>query len=473
MSNTLGNVEVNDPNNLDEVFAAMRDEMLSGEEYPLQPLNAPKSSQSDQEVTNVQHEADSTNDAQGFDFTKIDNPGTPPNDVRELPIWGLPVSLQGVVEDVTQGYQCHRDFVVASMFVAAATMLGKRVSCQFGNHTNFPGLWVAIVGNTASGKTAPLSFFFKPIELMEREAFETYRQEMKQWNKQDAVDRDEKPVYHHILINNSTDESVLHELSVNETVCWKVDELRTMFDGFGKYSKGGNGTIVGNLLSIFNNIDVSITRVSNEPKYLVEPNLNIIGGTQPSILKRVMGYNGFVSDGLFQRFLFVYPDDIDTPKYEDVRISTDVRNIWLDTIKMLSMAIGELNETSDARQLHIDAINRWRNLCNHQYREFEAMISLLRKLEIHLCRWSIVAAVLSGSNTINADVLRYSVECMDYFRLCGEKAFCLVANGDHPKELSTADILRSLHERYPDLNQSKLADAIGTSQPYISKVLKQ
>ena len=73
MSNTLGNVEVNDPNNLDEVFAAMRDEMLSGEEYPLQPLNAPKSSQSDQEVTNVQHEADSTNDAQGFDFTKIDN----------------------------------------------------------------------------------------------------------------------------------------------------------------------------------------------------------------------------------------------------------------------------------------------------------------------------------------------------------------------------------------------------------------
>ena len=137
------------------------------------------------------------------------------------------------------------------------------------------------------------------------------------------------------------------------------------------------------------------------------------------------------------------------------------------------MAIGELNETSDARQLHIDAINRWRNLCNHQYREFEAMISLLRKLEIHLCRWSIVAAVLSGSNTINADVLRYSVECMDYFRLCGEKAFCLVANGDHPKELSTADILRSLHERYPDLNQSKLADAIGTSQPYISKVLKQ
>lgn len=485
--NTLDAIQVNNPNYLDEVFSA-REEMLSGQEYPLRPITPQKPHKSAQEATaEQQHHANDETPTQaaqeaetttmptadmGFNFSKTDNPQTPPDDVRELPIWGLPTDLRRVIEDVAQGYQCNRDFVVASMYVAAATMLGKRVSCQFVNHTNFPGLWVAIIGNTASGKTAPLSFFFKPIELMEREAFEAYRKELRQWEKQDAAMREAKPEYRHNLINNPTDESVLHELSVNGSVCWKVDELRTMFDSFGKYSKSGGSGIVGNLLSIFNNVDVNITRATSEPKYLAEPNLNIIGGTQPSILKRVMTDKGFVEDGLFQRFLFVFPDTSDIPQFANVRIGNDVRSIWHDTIKRLTMVKGVIQETDDAERLHIAAINRWHDLCNYQYKEVEAMISLLRKLEIHLCRWSIVAAVLSGSRTITADVMRYSVECMDYFRLCGEKAFCLIANDDRAKEPTKGDVFKLLQKWYGNFNQSQMAEALGISQQAISKLLK-
>lgn len=100
MSNTLGNIEVNDPNNLDEVFAAMRDEMLRGEEYPLQPLTVPEPPQSAPEATNDQRqhergetpphstcEADaaatesSTPPTNGMeiDFSKTDNPEPDPN----------------------------------------------------------------------------------------------------------------------------------------------------------------------------------------------------------------------------------------------------------------------------------------------------------------------------------------------------------------------------------------------------------
>lgn len=491
--NTLDAIQVNDPNNLDEVFAAMRDEMLSGQECPLQPItppqSAPKATAEQQhnasnetpteaicdDVTAAPQSSAPPTDAHGFDFSKVDNPQTPPDDVRELPIWCLPSNLQKVVTNVASGYQCSRDFVVASMFVAAATMLGKRVSCRFGNHNNFPSLWIAIVGNTASGKTAPLSFFFKPIELMERAAFEAYRNELQQWEKQDAAVRGDRPVYHHHLINNPTDESVLHELSVNGSVCWKVDELRTMFDNFGKYSKSGGSGIVGNLLSIFNNVDVNITRATSEPKYLAEPNLNIIGGTQPSILKRVMGNSGFVEDGLFQRFLFVFPDATDIPQYADVRIDDNVRYIWRETIERLATVNGDIHETDDARQLHIAAIDRWRDVCNYQFKDVEAMISLLRKLEIHLCRWAIVAAVLSGSRTITADVMRYSVECMDYFRLCGEKAFCLIANGDQPREITRGYVFKLLQKWYGDnepINQSALAKALHLSQQAISKFFK-
>lgn len=100
MRNTLGNIEVNDPNNLDEVFAAMREEMLSGEEYPLQPLTVPEPPQSDPEAANDQrhHEREetppqstcevdvATTDSSApptadieIDFSKIDNPEPDPN----------------------------------------------------------------------------------------------------------------------------------------------------------------------------------------------------------------------------------------------------------------------------------------------------------------------------------------------------------------------------------------------------------
>lgn len=409
------------------------------------------------------------------DFTLTDNPDAPTHDVKELPTWGLPRELQNVAEEVTAGYQCSRDYVVASMMVAASTMLGKRVQSVFGSHKNYPTLWVAIVGGSASGKTAPLSFCFKPIELMEREAFKAYQRDLQQWN--DADKKGAKPEWHHYLLSNPTDESVAYELSVNGSLCWKCDELRTTFGAWGKYSKNANGgdTIVGNLLSIHNYIDVSFTRVTREPIYLTEPNLNFIGGIQPSVLKRVMGDKGFTEDGLFQRFVFVFPEPTDIPPFADVAISDHARDVWSDTIQRLAR-VGDLTlrETETAKKLHIEAINRWRVECKTEYNNTDAMIALLRKLEIHLCRWSIVVAVLSGQREITADVMRYSIECMEYFKKCGEKAYCLIANPDtKPKELSNGELLRLLQERFPDLNQSQLAKAISRSQQYVSKELNK
>lgn len=401
-----------------------------------------------------------------FDFSVDEQPNSSPDEVVELPMWGLPTDLQNVVDEVTKGFQCSRDYAVASMMVATSTMLGKCVSCEFGSYTNFPSLWIAIVGRTASGKTAPLSFFFKPIELMEREAFTNYRMELQEWEQTDPKVRGEKPEFRHLLINNPSDESVLRELAVNGNICWKTDELRTMFDSWGKYSKNGGGTIIGNLLSIFNNVDVNITRVTSEPIYIPEPNLNIIGGIQPLVLKRVMGNRGFADDGLFQRFLFVFPEATDIPQFADNAISDQARQQWNMTVERLAH-IGDLqlHENATAKQMHVDAINRWRGECNEHYRDIEAMTSLLQKLEIHLCRWSIAVAILSGQQEITAEVMQYSIECMEYFKRCGEKAFCLICNNEErPKEPTIAELVKMLSKRYPNMVKAKVAEGLGITR---------
>lgn len=425
-------------------------------------------------------EAENADDPQP-DFSLTDEPEPSPDDttaeVTELPTWGLPPELQNVVDEVTKCFQCSRDYAVASMMVATSTMLGKRVSCEFNGYKNYPSLWVAIVGRTASGKTAPLSWFFKPIDLMEKDAFKVYRNERHEWEQADPKVRGEKPELRHLLINNPSDESVLQELSANESICWKTDELRTMFDSWGKYSKNGSGAIVGQLLSIFNNEIVIVTRVTKEPICIPEPNLNIIGGIQPPVLKRVMGNRGFTDDGLFQRFLFVFPEATDIPPFADNAISDQARQQWNMTIERLAH-IGnlQLHEIDTAKQMHVDYINQLRGECNEHYREIDAMTSLLQKLEIHLCRWSIAVATLSGQQEITAEVMQYSIECMEYFKRCGEKAYCLIANEEsHPQELTRGDIFMLLQKWYgkdEPINQSALARALHVSQQAINKYFK-
>ena len=115
--------------------------------------------------------------------------------------------------------------------------------------------------------------------------------------------------------------------------------------------------------------------------------------------------------------------------------------------------------------MHVDAINRWRGECNEHYRDIEAMTSLLQKLEIHLCRWSIAVAILSGQQEITAEVMQYSIECMEYFKRCGEKAFCLICNNEErPKEPTIAELVKMLAKRYPNMVKAKVAEGLGITR---------
>jgi len=402
------------------------------------------------------------------DFSFIENAVTPPSDVSQLPIWLLPADLQRVIDEVTKGYQCNRDFAVASMFGAAATALGKRVHSQFGNFRNYANLWIAIVARPSSGKTAPLSFFFKPIEAREKETFKFYQDAVRSWENANQKERGDRPAWHHHLLNNASDEKVLIELAANESMCWKTDELRTMLNGFNQYKKK-EGAIVSNILSIFGNQPFSDTKVSREPIRIDEPKLDIIGGIPPKVLKRIINGNAFDEDGFMQRILYVFPDDTDRQPYVGYKFGTDIPQIWGDAIARMYEAVGELTETQEAHKLHLAAYNRYRSECNTIYKDVDALSALVDKLGYYLCRWSITAAMLAGKVSIDADVMRYTIECMEYFKRCGEKVFCLISNETQPKVLTKGDRLRLLHEAYPELNQSKLADALGVKQSYINR----
>lgn len=398
------------------------------------------------------------------DFSKIENPKENPNEITKLPIWALPTEIKSIIDDVTKGYRCDRDFVVGSLMGAVACLVGKRVAAHRENYINHATLWLAIVGDSATGKSQPLNFFFKPVHDEEDDSYNRYQEELQQWKDNDC--KGVKPTYKHRLINNPTDESVLTELSVNGDITWYADELRVIFEGFGKYQKTGGGTIIGNLLTIFEYNPVSVSRKTSEPERLKHPHLNIIGTTQPSILKRFMGNKGFTEDGLFQRILFVYPKQGKRPARTKHIISVDSKRRWSEYARAISIStFADLYEVPGAEVLHDSVLEKW-DLEIEEYRQegITEMVSLISKLNYHLCRWCACVAVLRGDQRIEEDVMRYSIECMEYFKWCGERALCLLHNKPSKREPTAKELIQQLFKKYPYMVKSKVAEGLGITR---------
>ena len=80
-----------------------------------------------------------------------------------IPIDILTADNQRIIEAVARNRHTQRDYVVAAMFAATATMLGKRARSSIESYTNFAQLWVAVVGYTSEAKSPALEFFFAPV----------------------------------------------------------------------------------------------------------------------------------------------------------------------------------------------------------------------------------------------------------------------------------------------------------------------
>ena len=410
-----------------------------------------------------------------FDFSTNYNPNDTSTDkVTKLPIWGLPGELQRVIEDVTNGYRSYRDFVVASLMGATACIVGKRVTAHHDNYTNHATLWLMTVADSSRGKSKPLKFFFEPIQEMEDEAYFLYKEEIEQWRANKC--EGEEPIYRRRLIGNATDEVVMKALAQVGDICWLNDEMRATIESWGLYKNGANGVVVGNLMKIFDYDPTSIDRISREPLRAEHPNLSMVGTTQPSVLKQMMGKKGYDKDGMFQRFLYAFPERAKRPPRVKHIIGDDSKEIWREYIKQLSSrSFPDMYETPEAEQLHDEVLIRWDSQAD-EYEEHGiiAMGAYVDKLNYHLCRWCACVAVLRGDQRIEADVMKYSIECMEYFKWCAERAFCLIANDDiKTQEPSKADVIKLLKKINPDLSQPKIAEVMRCSQPYVNKVLNQ
>lgn len=391
----------------------------------------------------------------------------PTDEEARLPLDELNPEISEIVKEVSKVYQCPLEFAIVSMYVAVAAVAGHKFALWDGKYTNFAQLWAAIVAPSGTGKSEALDWFFKPVEALETERYKAYRAALQEWKE--GGEKGPKPKYRRSTAVDTTPEVRDQILADNPNgLCLKVDELKGQFDNLCRYNKSGE---VSNLLSGYSNKPYTVDRKTQEPLRIDCPVLSIVGTIQPGIFSQAFGRPQFLGNGFLPRWLFVWSDVHPKRKYSEMSVNPEISRKWSQIIGKIDGVAGECNVqlSAAARAIYQDYYNE---LEEKIYRsKDDEKKEVFAKVQVNVLRWALITGILACEYVEVSDVsMQYAVVCSRYFETTGLKAVDAVKG--QSRTVTLKDVIQTLKALKPSLIQTKLAEAIGVSEAYISKVLK-
>lgn len=403
-----------------------------------------------------------------------------------FPIEGFPKELKDFIQQIAEVYGVPIDFPAMSIICAVAAAIRKRIFSR-DKYTNFPQLWCMIVAPSGVGKSEPLKIAFAPIEERDKLLSDIYERDMRDYLARVNSETNKKakaevaaqnaPQYKQFLVMDTTPEALFLAIKRNDGVTIARDELAGWFCDFNRYSKSGE---IQNYLSIFNNSQFQIARKGDGNMLVYKPYLSVVGTIQPKALTDALK-EGFKSgNGIWQRFIYVYPSKVKRIDPNNKEVSPALINYYYTFIKN-AFEIGknepiEIKYTPEAKQIVLEYNRELTALTNST--DDDDLRSLYSKMSIHLCRILLVLWYVhygcksSERRKIDEIVARQGVAMCRYFVATGEKVYDLMRGKPTKSDMSVKDLILALNAKHPIVNQSKFAECIGLSQPLISKILR-
>lgn len=409
----------------------------------------------------------------------------------ELDTAALPERIRGIIEHLCHVLQCPKEFVIISIYQAVGVAVGNssRIVTPQG-HENPPLLWAAIVAPSGTGKSAPLRRILKPLFDLDREDFEEYERETRQYRHQVSTRQRHKldtndlaaPRLKQRIIQDSTEEGRMRVLQENPGgIMLYNDELDGFFGRMGRYTKNGGTDEITRLIDCWDNGDIKIVRKNQEhTKPIEKAFLSIVGTIQPETLRRRFENPAYIETGFAQRWLFVWNDSYTFPEYSTERLDPAVLDDWRDFIRNLVKKISvekTVRMTEAAEQVYREYYRYIRNRKTES--GADAARSLYAKLEINVYRWALITQLLRDplAATITKAAMQYAVQCMQYFEHTGLKVLEAVTPKapeipEAEKRPKIGELARGIRTLNPDVSHSAMARLLGVSQQAVSKGLR-
>lgn len=408
--------------------------------------------------------------------------GIPP-----FPIDGFPMATRLFIQEIARVYGVPVDFPAVAVLAAVAAALRKQIYTDQ-RYKNYPQLWIMIVASSGIGKSEPLKLAFAPLEESDRSAAKQYESEYNAFEarllaagsrKEQAPLQRERPVYKQCLITDTTPEALYRAIATNEGITLYRDELAGWFKDFGRYNKSGE---VQNYLSIFNNQQIQIARKGDGNRLIVDPYLSIVGTIQPEVLRSTLKQDQMLDNGMAQRFLFAFPDNVKRAYTTTSTLNPELTESYARMIhaaeSFSKMETPEISFDTEALK-QIEAfdheITDRTNATTDDYLQ-----GLYSKMNIHLQRLLLVLwfihegerySPLDGEPTIEGRIVRQAVEICHYFIATGEKVYDMVRQYTPLKNIGNEILIREVVSRYRVKSQTELAKVLGITQQAVSRIL--
>ena len=281
-----------------------------------------------------------------------------------FPLDVFPDEIQRIVYELVTYENFNLEYTASVILSVFATALGNT------HRVNIKGKWVAscgiymmLVGRPGLGKTPPLNYLYSPVREFDQQILDKTRQEYEQYKQLQAGKKEEgspeqmeKPRLAQTVISDFTQEAMLSVHYDNPRgVALVVDEIVALFNSVKRYNSKSN--LIQDLLSAYSGNQLKAVRKTEDfPITIPIPCINIIGGIQTGLLYEVMTKE-YISNGLIDRFLFVYPKNSKIPEWQlgiDKKQRPDTMARWTSIIRKvidLPLSINEENGSINPKEL--------------------------------------------------------------------------------------------------------------------------
>lgn len=417
--------------------------------------------------------------------------------LNPFPVKVFPEQIQHIINETNRCLNFPIDFISASTLFAASVSIGNTYKVKFKNDwIESAVLYIAIVGQSGTNKSHPLSWALKPLETINKQNFEKYKKEKAEYEislNRKKADREENeeldlklPFWEQWLISDFTPEALTEAINLNKRgIGVYVDELASWFKNFNRYNKGSQEQF---WLSVWSGKTVIINRKTSEPICITNPFIPVIGTIQPGVITQLAANR--TENGFMDRILFAFPDDLQKKCWSDSDINPTIKSNWetmvlkLITLDMKQKENFEIEPTllefSNEAKQHL---YEWNKEQTNEYNRLEndGIKGIYAKMDSYAIRFSLLLEMLkyaceeSNKNAISLSSVKGAIQLVDYFKKSAIKVHSTISNVSPLKKLpiDKQDLYKSLPNKFTTKEGLRIAESLSiperTFKDFINK----
>jgi len=402
---------------------------------------------------------------------------------NNFPFEVFPSPFNQLIIECNEALNFPTDYTGSTILSAVSTAIGKSAKLKVKNAWfEFPCIYLSIVGNAGINKSHALELVFKPFQEIDRIEIQKYKIAYNEYVNLLELPKKEranlpKPVIPKLIktvLHNFTSEKLYRLLEDNMRGCAIVsDELATFLEGMNNYSKSDQTSVY---LSIWSNKATSIDRVKDPiPMFIPQPFLNIIGSFQPRVLPKLFPTEKS-DNGLLQRFLFAFPNDVEKHPINDIEINESLIQDYHDWINKYRSAnpitIDSDTTLAKSRIYHWSPEAKifyynWHKQHTNQVNENADSLKgeILSKFDIHFVRLSLVLQIMYDYQTdlISLNAVKGAEKLCNYFQNNAMKVMNILQSSD--PVIMFPQNKQNLYNAFPDKFTTAEAIIIGSRVP--------